>query len=85
MGSKTSKSTHTPQTFPSISSRYTSDDSKFLWMKGKSELSIIGLKKMSNFTVNMWDFEDKKRKTKGLFAVSSRNGKKLFGVSTDMN
>lgn len=85
MGSKTSKNSHTTLTFPSISSRYTSDDANFLWMKGRSDLTILNVESMADFTFNMWDFDDKKRKTKGLFTVAARNGKKIFGVTNDIN
>ena len=31
----------------------------------------------------MWDFEEKNRKTKGLFCVASRNAGRIFGVTHD--
>ena len=40
---------------------------------------------MSHFTFNMWDYEEKNRKTKGLFCVASRNAGRIFGVTHDIN
>jgi hypothetical protein len=54
-------------------------------MKGRSDLTVINVQQKLDFTFNMWDNDIKKRKTKALFTVASRNCTKIFGVTIDIN
>ena len=69
-----------------LSSRFTGDDLKFIWMNGKRNLHIIDLEnenwKVKNIK-NFWVYKEKGRPLDPFFIVANRDCTKIFAIGDD--